>query len=435
MGYVVVAALVGFGAGVVSWWLVSRLQLVALQTQRGHAQQRAAQLETLVGELRRKLAALELQLRQAALVEPTPSISPTRLTSTSSPAGLEGSMAQTEPGEHSRLRQLEDELAQARQRVTLLQAQLTTVKGRLLRLEDDVVQARQRAAAAEAMNQEHVAEVRTVQERAETLQNQLEQAAERIYQLEHELEQARAQTHPEEPPGQPLPTQPETITGLEAELDQLKQALRDVRAQLAAAQSERDAAQAATGQARAELVQLQREREIDRQPASFDKDRVDRPAREAGRTLVSSSPGIKSPVGARSSRPRRLEAEELVIAAEAVAALDEATAGLPVKSKAIEEGPQPAGVTETAEAEELAKPAVDESEDVSPQSLREPEILSIPDQPEERVAPPEMKAYCTKCRAKRVMVDPEWVLLANERPAWKGSCPACGSSMFRFAKS
>ncbi|MBN1889488.1 MAG: hypothetical protein JW850_15950 [Thermoflexales bacterium] len=304
MDYVVVG-LVGFVAGVLSWWLVSRSRLIALQTQQGHAQQRAAQLETLVGELRRRLAELELQLRQAP------------------PAA--GQPPQTSSGEHSRLRQSEDELAQARQRVTLLQAQLTTVKGRLPRLEDDVVQARQRAATAEATNQEHLAEVRVAQERAETLQNQLEQAAERIYQLEQEL--ARAQAHPQELPGQPL-------------------------------------------------------------------------AREARQVIASPSPGIQFPVGIRLPCPPRLAAEELTSVAD--------------------------------EAPQILRPSEsDEPKDVSPQTLELPEI----DQPEERVPPPGMKAYCTKCRAKRVMVDPERVLLANERPAWKGTCAACGSSVFRFAKS
>jgi phage shock protein A len=348
MGDVVIGGLIGFVAGVAAWWLVSRLQLTALQTQVDHARSREAQMESLMGELRRKLAELELQLRQAALVEPASPVVPTR-----SPAGLEGSTAQAEPGD-SRLRQLEDELAQARQRVTLLQAQLATVKGRLPRLEDDIVQARQRAAVAEATAQERRAQMKAVQERAETAQGQLEQAAERIYQLEQEL--ARAQSHPEDQPGQPL-------------------------------------------------------------------------ARKAERTIASSSPGIEFPVGTRLPRLPRLVAEEQIgVAGETVAVPDEATARLPVESE-VAKVPQPLELSE--EAEDLSPPPLKLSEEVEDLS---PQPLELSDELEDVTPPADVKAYCVKCKAKRLMRDPKWVLLANERPAWKGTCPECGSTMFRFVK-
>ncbi|MGQ9572375.1 MAG: DUF5679 domain-containing protein [Dehalococcoidia bacterium] len=43
-------------------------------------------------------------------------------------------------------------------------------------------------------------------------------------------------------------------------------------------------------------------------------------------------------------------------------------------------------------------------------------------------------AYCLKCRAKREMRNPQQVTLKNGRPATKGSCPNCGTTMYRIGK-
>ena len=43
-------------------------------------------------------------------------------------------------------------------------------------------------------------------------------------------------------------------------------------------------------------------------------------------------------------------------------------------------------------------------------------------------------AYCVKCRTKREIKDPEEVTLKNGRPAVKGTCPECGTKMFRIGK-
>lgn len=43
-----------------------------------------------------------------------------------------------------------------------------------------------------------------------------------------------------------------------------------------------------------------------------------------------------------------------------------------------------------------------------------------------------VQAYCVKCRAKREMKDPKKVTLKNGKPATKGSCPVCGTGMFRI---
>lgn len=45
-----------------------------------------------------------------------------------------------------------------------------------------------------------------------------------------------------------------------------------------------------------------------------------------------------------------------------------------------------------------------------------------------------VEAYCVKCRAKREVTDPEQVTLKNGRPAVKGTCPKCGTKVFRIGK-
>ncbi|MDT7943385.1 MAG: DUF5679 domain-containing protein [Dehalococcoidia bacterium] len=45
-----------------------------------------------------------------------------------------------------------------------------------------------------------------------------------------------------------------------------------------------------------------------------------------------------------------------------------------------------------------------------------------------------MQAYCLKCRAMREMRNPQPVTLKNGRPATKGTCPVCGTVMYRIGK-
>ncbi|MCA9812359.1 MAG: hypothetical protein KC483_05800 [Nitrosarchaeum sp.] len=45
-----------------------------------------------------------------------------------------------------------------------------------------------------------------------------------------------------------------------------------------------------------------------------------------------------------------------------------------------------------------------------------------------------VEAYCVKCRAKREIKDPKETKLKNGRPAVKGSCPKCGTNVFRIGK-
>ncbi len=43
-----------------------------------------------------------------------------------------------------------------------------------------------------------------------------------------------------------------------------------------------------------------------------------------------------------------------------------------------------------------------------------------------------VEAYCVKCKAKRTMKDPKEQTMANGRKAMKGTCPTCGTGMFKI---
>ncbi len=42
------------------------------------------------------------------------------------------------------------------------------------------------------------------------------------------------------------------------------------------------------------------------------------------------------------------------------------------------------------------------------------------------------EAYCVKCKKKVEIKDPEQVTMKNGRKATKGTCPDCGTSVFRI---
>ena len=44
------------------------------------------------------------------------------------------------------------------------------------------------------------------------------------------------------------------------------------------------------------------------------------------------------------------------------------------------------------------------------------------------------QAYCFKCRAKREIKNPRSVTLKNKRPAVQGTCPVCGTRMYRIGR-
>ena len=46
-----------------------------------------------------------------------------------------------------------------------------------------------------------------------------------------------------------------------------------------------------------------------------------------------------------------------------------------------------------------------------------------------------MDAYCVKCRTKREISNPTAVTFKNGRPATQGTCPTCGTKVFRIGKA
>ena len=42
------------------------------------------------------------------------------------------------------------------------------------------------------------------------------------------------------------------------------------------------------------------------------------------------------------------------------------------------------------------------------------------------------EAYCVKCKEKREVKDPQQITMKNGKPAVKGTCPVCGTSMFKI---
>jgi len=45
-----------------------------------------------------------------------------------------------------------------------------------------------------------------------------------------------------------------------------------------------------------------------------------------------------------------------------------------------------------------------------------------------------VEAYCVKCKAKKEMKNPTPVTMKNGKPAMKGTCPTCGTGMYRIGK-
>jgi len=46
-----------------------------------------------------------------------------------------------------------------------------------------------------------------------------------------------------------------------------------------------------------------------------------------------------------------------------------------------------------------------------------------------------MDAYCVKCRTKREIRNPTRVTFKNGKPATQGTCPVCGTKVFRLSKA
>lgn len=44
------------------------------------------------------------------------------------------------------------------------------------------------------------------------------------------------------------------------------------------------------------------------------------------------------------------------------------------------------------------------------------------------------EGYCMKCKTKREMIETQAITMKNGRPATKGKCSVCGTSMFKITK-
>ena len=49
--------------------------------------------------------------------------------------------------------------------------------------------------------------------------------------------------------------------------------------------------------------------------------------------------------------------------------------------------------------------------------------------------PEPITAYCTKCNTKRIMLEPEAVVVGNKKNATRGVCGECGCKLFRLGGS
>jgi DNA-directed RNA polymerase subunit RPC12/RpoP len=43
-----------------------------------------------------------------------------------------------------------------------------------------------------------------------------------------------------------------------------------------------------------------------------------------------------------------------------------------------------------------------------------------------------MEGYCVKCKAKREIQNPKQVTMKNGKPAAQGTCPTCGTKIFKI---
>ncbi len=55
-----------------------------------------------------------------------------------------------------------------------------------------------------------------------------------------------------------------------------------------------------------------------------------------------------------------------------------------------------------------------------------------PERPEGERPMPE--GYCVKCKEKREMKDAEQITMKKRRPAITGTCPNCGTKIFKIGK-
>lgn len=45
------------------------------------------------------------------------------------------------------------------------------------------------------------------------------------------------------------------------------------------------------------------------------------------------------------------------------------------------------------------------------------------------------EAYCVKCKAKTQISDPKAITMKNGKPAVSGTCPTCGTKVFKIGSA
>ena len=92
-----------------------------------------------------------------------------------------------------------------------------------------------------------------------------------------------------------------------------------------------------------------------------------------------------------------------------------------------EESWQPATAWRTPAAEPARKEKAP-----APEGVAEPsEAASEPAEGEMA----EIEGYCVRCRARRPIQNPEPTVTERGQHAVRGTCPVCGTTMFRFVKA
>ncbi len=61
--------------------------------------------------------------------------------------------------------------------------------------------------------------------------------------------------------------------------------------------------------------------------------------------------------------------------------------------------------------------------------------MALPEGTPQTTPAPDVDAYCVKCKASRKMVEAQLVTTKNGKPAAKGKCPVCGTTMMKFLPS
>ena len=57
--------------------------------------------------------------------------------------------------------------------------------------------------------------------------------------------------------------------------------------------------------------------------------------------------------------------------------------------------------------------------------------MTLPQTPAAKL-PEKVDAYCVKCKQTREMIEAQLVSTKNGKPAAKGKCPVCGTTMMKF---